>query len=63
MLALLGMLKMTGVFLIFPPHLHKKVTCIKFISFLSLILVNLRKRAGEERRRQTLFDKRDNNFV
>ena len=26
-------------------------------------LVNLRNRTGEERRRQTLCDKRDNNFV
>ena len=32
-------------------------------SWSSLILVNLRNRTGEERRRQTLFDKRDNNFV
>ena len=28
-----------------------------------LILVNLRKRTGEERRRQTLCDNRDNKFV
>ena len=28
-----------------------------------LIIVNLRNRTGEERRRQTLCDKRDNNFV
>ena len=30
---------------------------------LLLILVNLHNRMGEERRRQTLCDKRDNNFV
>ena len=30
---------------------------------LLLILVNLHNRTGEERRRQTLCDKRDNNFV
>ena len=27
------------------------------------LLVNLRNRTGEERRRQTLCDKRDNNFI
>ena len=27
------------------------------------IIVNLRNRTGEERRRQTLCDERDNNFV
>ena len=30
---------------------------------LSLILVNLPNRTGEERRRQTLCDNRDNKFV
>ena len=62
MLALLGMVKMTGLFHIFPPHLHKKVTRIKFYFFL-VLLVNLPKRTGEERQRQTSCDKRDNNFV
>ena len=32
-------------------------------SWLRLALVNLRNRTGEERTRQTLCDKRDNNFV
>jgi len=32
-------------------------------STLTHILVNLRNRTGEERRRQTLCDKRDNIFV
>ena len=41
MLALLGMVKMTGVFFIFPPHLHKKVTCIKFYFFLVLNISEL----------------------
>ena len=40
----------------------QKVTCIKFYFFL-VLLVNLRKRTGDERRRKTLRDKRDNNFV
>ena len=62
MFALLGMVKKTGFFYIIPPHLHRKVTCIKFYFFL-VLLVNLRKRTGEERQRQTLCDKRDNNFV
>ena len=30
---------------------------------VTVIVVNLRNRTGEERRRQTLCDKRDNNFA
>ena len=33
------------------------------MSSCQLIIVNLRNRTEEERRRQTLCDKRDNNFV
>ena len=41
MVALLRMVKMTGLFHIFPPHLphlHTKVTCFKFYFFLVLIV-------------------------
>ena len=39
---------------------------IYIVAFLGVpikTIVNLRNRTGEERRRQTLCDKRDNNFV
>ena len=39
----------------------KKFTLILCLSFL--LLVSLRNKMGEERRRQTLCDKGDNNFV
>ena len=42
----------------------KKARSTQVKQFIShLLLVDLRIRTGEERRRQTLCDKRDNNFV
>ena len=41
---------------------QKKFYC-SFGPHFGLKIVNLRNRTGEERRRQTLRDKRDNNFV
>ena len=37
--------------------------CVNNFHRLRRTLVNLRNRTGEERRRQTLCDKRDNNFA
>ena len=47
---------------------HTKITCNYDdgelrVEFLPDAIVNLRNRTGEERRRQTLCDKRDNNFI
>ena len=40
------MLKMRGVFFKFPPHLDKKVTCIKFCFFLVLNISELTQKGG-----------------
>ena len=40
-------------------HMQNCCTC----KIVAVAVVNLRNRKGEERRRQTLCDKRDNNFV
>ena len=49
-------------------YYHGKLTSLSsllysFQNLFSLIIVNLRNRTGQERTRQTLRDKRDNNFV
>ena len=46
-------------------HIQYNNVMIKLINFHStaVLLVNLRNRMGEERRRQTLCDNRDNKFV
>ena len=44
-------------------HEHVKTNEIIFWRFLMTLLVNLRNRTGEERRRQTFCDKRDDNFA
>ena len=41
----------------------KQIHRLELIEYLAKSAVSLRNRTGEERRRQTLCDKRDNNFV
>ena len=48
-----------------PRHVcHAEAFCLPvYPAVLLRKLLNLRNRTGEERRRQTLCDKRDNNFI
>ena len=47
----------------FPSPLLLPLTALSLTALPSLIVVNSRNKTGEERRRQTLCDNRDNNFV
>ena len=47
----------------FPSPLLLPLTALSLTALPSLIVVNSRNKTGEERRRKTLCDNRDNNFV